>query len=481
MEKSELVKLLKTFSEKEWKEFILFSKSPYFNREKILITFVEILYKAYPDFNLSKDELFSLLYPGKKFNDPLMRNIISDLLKLAEEFISIEKYRKDKLQFRKNLLSELNTKNLTGRYIKHRKNLIKHTDEIKIKNGEFHYLNYQIAMDYNSFISKNNINYVNRNDSESLIENLLKFFLIDFIYLNTEIINRKKIIHDTGTNLKFEYLIEEILSKRGSIFLEIPYIKLNYFLYKIMKEDSEEYFFKLKSFSESDLQNISESDRRNIFAVLSNFSYLKVLSGDLKYVKEQFEIGLSAIKSGLFKISPGYLTHIQLLNTVITGLEYGKVTIVENLIKDYSDQVNEKFRSLTLHLCNSLVFYKKEKLEEAIKELSYINTGDFTFKQQMNSLYLKIYFDISDSESFYSHVDRYKHFISENKNVHNLVRKQLSDYINYTKRLFDFKTGVLKRDYSKLDKIEKDVNENKSLVNRSWLLKRIFKEKRREK
>ena len=61
MHDNNLIKLLKTFSQNEFREFYLLVNSPFFNREKVLMKFSEILKKHYPGFvsaNLDKKKIF---------------------------------------------------------------------------------------------------------------------------------------------------------------------------------------------------------------------------------------------------------------------------------------------------------------------------------------------------------------------------------------------------------------------------------------
>lgn len=345
--------------------------------------------------------------------------------------------------------------------------------KIEIKDGEYYYNLYELESEYKNFITRNKDLYIRKGDTpEKIIEQLVIFFLIKFTYFNVETINRKKIIHDSGAELKFENEIENFL-KEDRHLLEIPYIKVFYFLYKIIQDESEEHFHLLKEFAEKNLDQILQKDWQSIFTVLTNFSYLKVLSGDLNYIKEQFEISRTSIEKGVHKNSHGFIPHIQFMNIVITGLDINKARWVEEFIEKYSDELKEQLRTPTLHFCRALIFYNKKKYDRALSELALVETEDFSFKQQIKSLYLKIYFDLNEPEPFYFHVDSYKHFVTDNNLVHNRVRKQLCDYIAYTKKLFDFKNNVNGIDKSGLNQLEKEVNKNVSLVNKKWILEKI--------
>ena len=90
MQRSKLISLLKTLSKNEIRWFKDYIYSPYFNKEKVLMKLADHLAKYHPEYDdegINKEKVFAFLYPGKKYNDALMRNMISDLLKLANGFL----------------------------------------------------------------------------------------------------------------------------------------------------------------------------------------------------------------------------------------------------------------------------------------------------------------------------------------------------------------------------------------------------------
>jgi len=95
---SKLIHILKTFSEPELKDFMKFSRSLYFNKGRNCLPLLKTLRNIYPNFSdakLTKDYLHEILYPGKKNNDQVIRNMLSGLLKICEQFIVINKIKSD--------------------------------------------------------------------------------------------------------------------------------------------------------------------------------------------------------------------------------------------------------------------------------------------------------------------------------------------------------------------------------------------------
>ncbi|MEO8666361.1 MAG: hypothetical protein ABI462_12780 [Ignavibacteria bacterium] len=110
MHKSSLLEIIRTFTQKELIKFDDFVNSPYFNKNKNVINlFIEIK-KYAPDFahnGLEKELLWEKIFPGKEYNYGIMKNLIFDLNKLAEQYIISMKFNEDEPLHSKYLLRGL--------------------------------------------------------------------------------------------------------------------------------------------------------------------------------------------------------------------------------------------------------------------------------------------------------------------------------------------------------------------------------------
>ncbi|MDQ3021861.1 MAG: hypothetical protein M3R36_15010 [Bacteroidota bacterium] len=90
MKDTKLIQTLKTFTKDENKNFVKFVASPYFNKGRNYIPLLNELQKFYLDFEderLTSEYLYKKIYPGRKFNKQVMWNQVSQLEKLAIEFL----------------------------------------------------------------------------------------------------------------------------------------------------------------------------------------------------------------------------------------------------------------------------------------------------------------------------------------------------------------------------------------------------------
>ena len=95
---SELVAILRSFSQKEQRGLEQFLLSPYFAKGKDLADELKLASHVFaalapgkPSENLLEpDRVFAVLYPGRAFNAPALNNLIGSLLKMVRQFIETE-------------------------------------------------------------------------------------------------------------------------------------------------------------------------------------------------------------------------------------------------------------------------------------------------------------------------------------------------------------------------------------------------------
>nr|HMT10995.1 hypothetical protein [Ignavibacteria bacterium] len=115
MLKNTVISILRSFSREEIIKFDDFLKSPYFNKKRPVQNLFAEIKKYYPGLDsseLEKDKVWKKLYPGKEYNYGVMKNLIHDLTKLAEQFITQEEYRQNEIQEFANLYKAIANRNL---------------------------------------------------------------------------------------------------------------------------------------------------------------------------------------------------------------------------------------------------------------------------------------------------------------------------------------------------------------------------------
>lgn len=138
MKNSRFIKILKTFTREEFKQFGKFINSPFFNTNKTFIKLYGYLKKCYPEFgNTNEARVFKYIYPESTFNKKRIRDISSEMLKLCELYLSYKSFSSDEFNININLLKEINPRNIPGIF-QHYYNLTKNKLNKNLVGDDFY-------------------------------------------------------------------------------------------------------------------------------------------------------------------------------------------------------------------------------------------------------------------------------------------------------------------------------------------------------
>lgn len=89
MKESKLIEILSSLSPGEFKSFEKMVFSPYFavRDVKPLFQALKPLYPDFPHDKIEKTEIFKQVFPGQKYNEKKLKNLVTDLTRLAEELL----------------------------------------------------------------------------------------------------------------------------------------------------------------------------------------------------------------------------------------------------------------------------------------------------------------------------------------------------------------------------------------------------------
>ncbi len=472
---SKAIDLVLTFSEEEFRKFGLYVNSPYFNNENIQVKFYTILKKYYPNFenrNFEKEKVFAKLYPGKKYNDGVMRNILSGMLGLAEEFLTIQNLQENEFNSKISLMRELSDRRMEKLFEKAEIEAQDILDKREAKNDSYYYDSYLLLSEQRSNKLKHKSSLYNTElFLTEMSNNLTISFLINILKSSTHMANTNLRMFQFDYNVSLVNELELYLDKESEKYKDITYIQYYYNAFKLAKTKEEKYFFALKLIADSDYEKLTISEKGSIFTLLTNYCYYKINKGEISFRKEHFLIYKEKIERGDYKGEMHFLSHIQYLNVVITGLDAGEITWVEGFIERYKSELDNINMENTYNFSHALVNYYHKNYNEALNRAANVKTDDLSYKHQLKSFYLKIYYDMDETESFYSHVDSYKHFLTNEKHIPAATRDVLANYVLFTKKLFDIKQNKTEKDFE-FFKIKKEIAENTLLVNKQWLLEK---------
>ncbi len=487
----ELINILKTFTAKELMWFGKFLESPYFNNRRRLRMLFKILKSYHPDFDsklLTKANIYKKIYGKVLYNDSTFRNLMSDLLALALQFLKLEGIEKNDVSSNFFLTQELY---LRGNYTLFRNRMV--------QNEKLLERNYQINSDY--FLNKYRILtdsfYINLltqkvlkkeyviSESQKMISGIvciLSYFVLESIkhYDNLLKYSRSYNIQkniDTISHFMDIFNFDKLISYiRNNSSLSIPLVEIYYNLLKAFTNFEDDKYYKLFKKTLINNSNIIGLDENNfLFSRLIDYCILKNnlgLNSSFNIQNELFELNDIILEKKYYRTeSTKYIPFDFYRNVLFNCIKIKKLDYMENFIKTNSKNLLPKHIKSVEDYSYALLYFEKGNYPKALSLLNQIKFDQFIYKLDMKNLQLKIYFELGQYESALSVIDTYKHFLKNNVLISESRRVTHSHFITFTHNLIQYRTGSQKINLAYIaDKIEK----SKNVFDRGWLKEKVM-------
>ena len=475
MTDTKVIKLLRTFTKPEFRDFGVFVHSAYFNREKVLMNFYNLLKKYHPGFisiNLSKENMYAKLFPGKKYKDALMRNTISDLLKLAERFLKNRHFEEQKFYGQYLLLKELTNRKQNSLFKINFKLADKFLDSEEARD-EIYYQNKFLLEDEwrrNHVVNSSKMLFETDNlDKQS--QSLHVYYITEFIKLYAILLNQSKYTFDYKFDFDLFEAVREYLEKNFSGYSSIPYIIVFLNCVKLYLTGEEKYFNELKVLIKKHFKVLTLTDRKNIFIVLAKHCDEQIMKGDEKFLEEKFRIFQDFISTGAYLEGNDFMAHYIYETVAQNAIDCRKFEWAERFLNKYKEEVHEEFRENSYNICMAELLFSKREFAGSLEILSLYLPANVKDRIRLNILLLKIYYKTGNEISFNSLIESSKKYILRNKTVQEASKIQFANFLKIINKIF--KIRIDEKLSHELKPLSENINNCNELISKKWLTEEI--------
>ncbi len=471
MHNSKLISVLKTFSEREKKKFDEFVCSPYFNKNSNATKLYRYLLKYSPDYSsekLEKEAVYAGIFPGRSYNLKIMKNLMTELLRLAERFMEQSRYEKNDLGRHNYLLEELlNRKQYTLFSGK-----LKSAEELSsvLKKDENYFYN-----NMNLFSLKNSYQLRTSPGLEKIqlmgkpVEYLFGSFLIWYFKFNYNLLNRK-IGYNFEADFEFIEKVVEFVKERS--FENKDIILLYYYMFMInLKWNEEEYFYEFKNLSEKCCDMLSSAEQFNIYTAIQTHCMRMLGGGNTKYRKYFFESGRDMISKNAYSGSYDDVMHpLTYKNIAKAGAQEREFKWTYDFLNEFRNKLPEEYQNNVYNFCLAYLEFIQKANEKSLNYLSQVKYENVFDKAEVNRLLLQIYFETEHTEELYSLVDTYKHFLHNDKLIAGDQKNAVLNFVNFLVVLYKLKLGI--HALGVPNQLKSEISESRT-YEKLWLLQKL--------
>ncbi|NOS84826.1 MAG: hypothetical protein HOP31_06780 [Ignavibacteria bacterium] len=468
MLKNKAYDVIKTFSPAELKSFELFIGSPYYNSNKAVIKLFELIRKHIQKASgkpLFEEELFKRVYPAKKYNYGIMKNLLSELFGLCEKFLAVHPIEGDlTVDFEESIrrLRSYNRHSLDKLFHSEYKKLDDKMEYSVLSTDYYRNKFRLIETLYKHYTTKSK--YTGANDtiypmsiySTCDIISTLKQNIAGMEYLENQLNNTPEIniAEAFYRHFNFENFLKEIKGLQAEHF---DYINLQVRLMKLYRDrDDIENYNELKEIILGNIGNYSNSEKWFLTSALFGFTlnkYIRASSTELlnelsllrktqlAHVKFNTE-GLAPLQSGVFR------------NMIEVFVIMGDIEFAESVIRDHLNDIEESKRKSSYSYSMALIEESKGNHEKVLSLIRDAEFSDYQAKFSVKMVALFAFYNLGYIEEGLSAIDSMKHFIKDTEEFIEPVKINLSERVHTLEKLFKIKANPEKYTVEDITRLE---------------------------
>lgn len=468
MHQNKSITILKTFSSAEMRQLEDFIASPFFNKSQTAIRVFEVLKEAYPKFDspvLERNNLFQQIFPDEKYNEQKLRYLLTDLTKLIEEFLCIKAVSDEELFKLHLLLYTYRQRKLEKPFLSAYKSAQKLLEDWPRRDVSHSFYEYLIQEDMYRFASDKQ-EHLQKSNLQNVVDSLDKYFILNKMRYSAEILNNRNVV---AINYKL-FLYEEIMNHlRNNPLDDVPAAKIYYNVIQTLTEpDNKVHYQTLLQLLKEYRDIFSKDELFDMYVYAKNFCIRRINNGATEYIRELFDLYKVILENRII-FRDSYMSQWDYKNIVYLGLRLEEYAWVKNFIIKYNDELDPKTRknAYTYNMANYNFFLSN--YDETLTLLRSVEFSDVYYHLDSKSLLLKTYFELEETEPFFSLIDAFKVYIKRNNQIPHTQKNNYNNLIKFISKLYKWKLNPK----NNLQKIADEIEHTKPIADIIWLRKKL--------
>ncbi len=474
MKEKKILFALKGLSVYELNSFSKFIHSPYFNVNKNISDYYDLLeghIKEGTVDDLSNETCWKVVFKNEPYHNQRFLKLNSDLLSLLEDFIAQQEYEGMTSLRACHKLAGAGKRNMTKLYNGILGD-IGRLNKYEINQSSEFYLN-KYMIEKNIFSLKTENEKKNEKfeiDTELNIQNISGnldyFYVAEKLRLFCTLLTWKK-MYKLDISMKNMDRILELAESEP--FNEIPAVQIYYVMQLTYTDENDtQHYFKLKELIKNKIHLFPSEEQKEIYATAISYCVNKVNKGDFTFQKETFLIYKETIDADYLLVG-GIISPTDFRNIVFFALRVNEYDWTENFIHDYAAYLDPRYRDNAVEFSLARLEFYRKNFGKVLDHLNKVNYEDVWYNLNAKTLQLAAYYELDEYDALESLTLSYKMYIRREKSITPERKIHYLHLIKYTTALMK----VNPRDQVKILKIKEEISQTKGIVSKPWLLEKV--------
>jgi len=412
---------------------------------------------------IDRENLHKSLFPKTKFNDKIIRYLLTDVNKAIYEFFSYKQLQKQSNKQQLLLLNELTDRKCGRAFSKTFNTAISDFENAAHADAES-LLHYSEVLGLKAQAELES----GQRSSDAFEQSALymdQYFVARKLQISAEKINLNYILKKDWEDPFLEIILQQI---DQGMFSQVPYIQLyRLIILSLTEPENETAFASLKSQVPEIIESLPESEITDLYQYLLNYCIRKINAGGLQFQDELLAVYQSALEHGAL-LTNSKISQWDFKNVVTIALRTGNTEYAREFIHGYKQALpsSQRTNALAYNLAN--LHFSEQNYRAAISQLQKVDLDDVFYRLDARSILLKSYYELDDQDALFYHATAFRSMLNRNRKISDQQRKL---YLNLIKHTLSLSRSAGEK--SKVKAIQKRIQEKPNVADLRWLESKI--------
>lgn len=452
--------------------------SPYYNKhqnsQSLLSYILEHIDEGAENESLTKEVAFSFLFPKDQYDVQRIKDVMSLLTKLVEQYLQLINYEKEPIAGQLHLLRELRNRN-AGKYFEQverqmRQSLAKTQDD-----GERHRLGYELESEADTYFMSQSAR-AQHQSIQQRANHLDRYYLLNKLRVSCEMINRSNIIkvsYETPFLDEACRHLEENVERYADEKLIFAYHRI---LKALTEPDIESHYESLIAYLNEHATSFDANEARGLYDYAKNYCIKKINSGKSEYLQKLFEVYKALLENRII-YQNGMLTEWDYKNIVTVATRQKEYDWCYDFIEYNKPLLDAAHRENAYTYNLAMLHYSQNQFKEAMELLRAVEFTDLYYGLGAKTTLLKTYYELDELDAFFNMIDTFRTFLKRNKLISEYQYKVNSNLLKFAKKLATLKNkkGAISNNAfdKELQELHKAIASTQQITNVDWLKQKM--------
>lgn len=475
MQSSKTIELLRQLDSRTLTRFGEYLHSPYFNKHPLLTALGDYLLKEAPAFKniskLQKERVYKNILPSESFDNKNFHRLNSQFLQLLYNFLMDDTWQEKKQERGILLLEQIRKLSLEKQYHQLKKTHEDLLSKQDLQSSDYYESYYKFYREQDSFfVAEGGRVY---DDNLQLGNHFLDcFFILEKLKVACDMANRNKVIKAHYQWSIIDELEPYLLAKMPDF---PPIIQIYYTIFKMLcseDESAEILYVQLKKLLTEFAKDFNKKDIMETYSYALNYTISQINKKGALYLEEALNLYLYLVHCEAIFVD-GHLMPQEYKNIVTLGLRLEKYDWTENFIEKYKKKLPFDADNNVYKYNLAFLQYSKGDYHQALQTLHNIDFINPTYYIGTKIMQLKIFYELNESEAFYSLIDACLSYLQRSKTLADYQKKSTTNLMRFSKKLYKIKEekSIVGTDKTKaaVEKLQAELHAAAAVANKDWL------------